>query len=244
MNQEILDVLHRLFPNDQIILNREYASKKNTVALITVNDEIQIVKWFASDKRKEMEKEINILENAPNTLNVPTIIDIDKKHHLIFMNYIKGENLINIIHDSKISFQIKNQLMKILAEWFALFHKVMKKEKIFQLRGDAHIRNFIFSNHKIWGVDFEEATKGNPSKDIAELCVSILLTDPMFTNRKISWCQIFIEYYKNLVSWRLEDFKSFFHDHMELVIERRIESDTINKILIKKNEVINKLLIC
>ena len=78
----------------------------------------------------------------------------------------------------------------------------LKKNDQFQIRGDSTLRNFILTD-RIWGVDFEESRMGKVIEDIAEICTSILSTDPMFTSEKFQLCGIFLESYANLAPGRI-----------------------------------------
>ena len=53
-------------------------------------------------------------------------------------------------------------------------------------------------------MDFEESRIGKPGEDLAALCASLLSTDPMFTDEKFQFCQIFLNVYRNSVKWDIE----------------------------------------
>lgn len=52
------------------------------------------------------------------------------------------------------------------------------------LKNDSNLRNFIFSNQQIYGLDFEEMSYGDPMADIGDICFFLLTNSPSFTEAK------------------------------------------------------------
>ena len=176
------------------VIQKNFKSKKNTVAYVTLKDKPRVFKWFVPGFKRQMKTERQILEKGASKLNIPTIHEIDEENNVLIMNYIIGENLCDIINDEKTSTNEKQNLMILLAKWYIDFHNYFKKDEQFIIRGDSTLRNFIFSD-RIYGVDFEESRTGRPIEDIAGMCASILTTDPMFTKEKQELCKKFIDTY-------------------------------------------------
>jgi len=188
------------------ILQQCFESKKNTVAYVILKDKPRVLKWFVPGFRQRMKNEYNVLKKGSSKLNIPLVYELDEKNNVLVMNYIVGENLCDIVNSRDTSFDEKKRLMILLADWFIDFHNFFKTEKAFLIRGDSVLRNFILSD-KIWGVDFEETRPGKPVEDLAEMCASILSTDPMFTSEKFELCKIFIESYTEPVPGRIINVK-------------------------------------
>lgn len=186
-----------------VVIQKRFKSKKNTVVYVTIDGKPRVLKWFVPGLKPQMMNEYNILKKGCSKLNMPSVYELDKKNNVVVMSYIIGENLCDIVNNEKVSFDEKKSLMIPLANWFCDFHNFFKEENDFLIRGDSTLRNFIISNNKVWGVDFEEARKGKPVEDIAGMCASILTTDPMFTKEKFQLCKIFIEAYADLAPGRL-----------------------------------------
>ena len=109
------------------------------------------------------------------------------------------------------------------------------------VRGDATLRNFLFTD-RIWGVDFEEARKGEPIEDIAQMCASILSTDPMFTEKKIHLCQLFIHTYRQQAPWSLGNINDEVAYSLLQQIQWRPEQEEIlrtNAIRLRKKQYLN-----
>ena len=187
-----------------VILQKNLKSKKNTVAYVTIDKKPRVLKWFVPGLKRNMENEYRILKKAKSEINVPMIYKKDDKNNVLYMNYIMGENLCDIINDEDASYEEKERLMMLLSEWFYNFHNFFKDNDGFLIHGDPTLRNFIFTD-RIWGVDFEEARSGKPVEDIAGACASILSTDPMFTKEKYKLCNIFVDNYLKLAPGRISD---------------------------------------
>ncbi|MGF3555130.1 MAG: hypothetical protein ACQXXF_07700 [Thermoplasmatota archaeon] len=192
--RDIQELISKSKKYKNYVIQKKFYSKKNTVAYVTIDDKPRVLKWFAPGFKKRMETEYNILKKSSSKINIPSVHGIDEKNNVIIMNYIPGKNLCDIVNDKGIDLTEKKELIASLAKWFFDFHKFFKTGGNYYIRGDSNLRNFIF-NDRIWGVDFEESRIGKPAEDIAGLCSSILITDPMFTSEKFVLCNFFIESY-------------------------------------------------
>jgi len=242
MNPRVKAILENHFSDQPFEIKKEYHSKKNTVALINSNKDSLIVKVFHSSNRKGVERETQILLTLPSKINHPKIYKTDYENNLIRMEYIKGENLCDFLHDEKISLDEKNKNIEKLARWFAIFHKIDERNKNILLKGDAHIRNFIVSNEQIFGVDFEQASYGRPANDIADCCASILLTSPIFTDAKLNWCKQFKTTYQNSVPWVLDDFEIELDNSLKTVMKRRKNRKNLIEIVAVKKAMLQKII--
>ncbi|HEC81610.1 MAG TPA: hypothetical protein ENI42_04205 [Thermoplasmatales archaeon] len=202
--QSINELISKVERYTNTIVQREFISRKNTVAYVLLDNKPRVLKWFAPAFKRNMRNEWFVLRQGSSALNIPHPYEIDSRNNVLIMSYILGENLCDLINDEKTTTGEKQRLMILLADWFAHFHVFFKDDNGFRIRGDSMLRNFIFSD-RIWGVDFEESRVGKPSEDIAGMCSSILSTDPMFTTEKFQLCEMFIESYSELVEWELED---------------------------------------
>jgi len=151
-----------------------------------------------------MDIEYNVLKKGFSDLPIPSPLEKDTENNVLVMSYIMGENVCDIVNDPRMVLEEKQKVVHLLADWFVHFHTFFKTEDSFRLRGDATLKNFILSRGRIWGVDFEESRIGKPSEDLATLCVSLLSTDPMFTDEKFQLCQIFLDSYRKSVKWDVE----------------------------------------
>lgn len=201
--KQIEDLLEKNDKYKDAILQQKLKSKKNTVIYVTFGNKPRVLKCFVPGNKKRMENEYNILKKGENKLNIPNVFEMDEENNVLILNYIIGENVCDILNDEDTSFDEKNRLMMLLAEWFYDFHTFFKQDDDFLIHGDPTIRNFVFTD-RIWGVDFEESRNGKPVEDIAGVCASILTTDPMFTSEKNKICRLFIKNYVELAPGRIK----------------------------------------
>lgn len=216
--RSIEDLINKSRKQSKIVVQKRFKSKKNHVGLITIDQQQYVVKIFSSQLQENMQIEIDVLKKASNTLNVPRIHEVDYENNVIIMSYIEGQNLCDVINDEHRSENEKQKIMRSLAKWFACFHQHFydPENDWVRIRGDANMRNFILGE-AIWGVDFEESKKGDPVRDIAELCASVLSTDPMFTEEKTVLCKEFATTYSRSVDWDLVDLDS----HVSVVLREK-----------------------
>ena len=172
---------------------RQLPSRRNQVYhIVGKEDEDKsslslIAKWFLSNG---IAHETTILKEAfSNQVKVPQVIGTTSD--VLLLEYISGHNLCDLITEDP-----NPEYGGLLGDWFATFHSSFQRDKDTVLvKGDARIRNFIYIETGIVGVDFEESYYGSPLDDLATACASILDTDPVFTNEKLKICRVFLQTY-------------------------------------------------
>jgi len=202
--RDIQELLESAEKYKNVLLQKRFESKKNTVAYVIFNSQPRILKWFVPGLKQNMEIEYSILKKGYSKLHIPSVFEKDTENNVLVMNYIIGENICDIINNPEKDVEEKIKVVRLLADWFVNFHNFFKSETEFRLRGDANLKNFILIRGSVWGVDFEESRIGKPSEDLATLCASLLSTNPMFTDDKFQLCQIFLDAYQKLVKWSVE----------------------------------------
>jgi tRNA A-37 threonylcarbamoyl transferase component Bud32 len=200
--QNIEDLVKNVKKYKKAIVQLKLESKKNTVAYVTLKGKPRVLKWFVPGLKTQMKREYNILKKGSSKLNIPTVHELDEKNNVLITSYIIGNNLCDLINDEKTTINEKQRLMILLADWFVKFHNHFKSNDQFIIRGDSSLRNFIFTD-RIWGVDFEESRPGKPVEDLANMCASILTTDPMFTSEKFQLCKLLLESYTEKAPGRI-----------------------------------------
>jgi len=203
-------------------LIKTFKSKKNTVCLLKKNDSFFVLKWFPQSVNKYFLKEKYVLSQKDTPFLKPNLIDKNNEYHFLILHYIKGENICDLINYSKIETQRKIKTIKQLAKWFYHFHSHFQESTSSLIHGDAHLRNFILNeNQNVYGLDFEENKAGEPKTDIADLCASILTTNPEFTREKIQLVHIFLETYGNLTKKRLQGIDANIEESIKKIMKRR-----------------------
>jgi hypothetical protein len=156
-------------------------SRKNLVLHIRLDSSSDaevsrlIAKLFVEDTfQNELDRLTTSLQKG---LTVPRVITA--QDGVILMEFIPGEPLVDRINRTHESI-----IVELLAEWYYKYHKMHE-----MIKGDPRLRNFIWSNGRIFGIDFEESRKEHWMFDIAGASASILDTNPIFDARKrvLAW---------------------------------------------------------
>ncbi|RLF34445.1 MAG: hypothetical protein DRN08_04655 [Thermoplasmata archaeon] len=226
---ELNFLIHNIKKYRNIVIQRRLRSKKNMVYHAFIDNKPVVLKWYTPGRSKQMKIEQNILKNGSSSLHIPVLLDKDTDNNVLIMSYIPGRNLCDVINNNNISLREKKRILILLANWFAVFHDYFKTPKRLYVRGDSILNNFIINTH-VWGVDFEEFRKGNPMEDIADMCSSILSTNPMFTYEKFQLCKTFITSYPGSAEW---DSKDVDKEIANMLIDRIQWRPWDEKILIK-----------
>jgi tRNA A-37 threonylcarbamoyl transferase component Bud32 len=203
--RDIKELIENVEKYKNVLLQKRFKSKKNTVAYVLSDGQPRVLKWFVPGLKQNMDIEYSVLKKGFSEITMPSPLEIDTENTVLVMSYIMGENVYDIIHTSSTTLEEKQKIVQLLAEWFVRFHTFFRSEDGFRLRGDATLKNFILSRDQIWGVDFEESRIGKPGEDLATLCVSLLSNDPMFTDEKFQLCQNFLDTYRKSAQWDVKN---------------------------------------
>ena len=185
------EILFNRFGDSLIIksVNRLKSKKNSVFHLKIINHhakEIDVVAKMFIEGRYDNELSI-LATSCTHGLSVPEIIDA--RDDVILMNFIPGEIFVDRINRS-----FESELVEKLAKWYHEYHTVHK-----QVKGDPRLRNFIYNNERIYGVDFEESHPGHWMIDIGGVCASLLDTNPIFDQRKRALSWHLLDYYLTLI---------------------------------------------
>ena len=182
------------------MLGTEFESRKNRVFRATDQGKTVVVKEFSDSEAAS--KEFSILTRCyASSLPVPRPISIHTR--AVVMECLFGETVAKALDSAWLrngptSADEGTKLLNIadgLGEWLAGYHALFE----FGLtRGDAIMKNFLVSDGRIVGIDFEEASEEDVIRDLGEMCSSILSMHPMFTGDKLALCRRFSERYFEL----------------------------------------------
>jgi aminoglycoside phosphotransferase (APT) family kinase protein len=168
------------------IIGQPYPSRKNHVVRARKNEQEFILKIYEGEFVKNLELEYDMLmECSKRDIRAP--IPIRKSREFIIMEYIDGENVSVLfdryyerIADTDSGLHI-DDLCDKLAGWLVQFHRKFDWKIA---RGDCILRNFLISNGKVVGLDFEECRDADPLSDLGDLCAFILSMRPEFTRER------------------------------------------------------------
>ncbi|WP_352419113.1 hypothetical protein [Proteiniborus sp.] len=181
-------------------------SKRNKVYLINLkegtSERLAILKEYSLENRKLLDIEydnINMLKDSD--ILVPEILYKNKDS--LIMEYVQGELVVDLVDRLKIG-----KWLDKLALWMTKLHDI-KKGKNSLLKKDVNLRNFIYSNGNIYGLDFEEVGYGDIRLDLSNICFFILRNEPSFKKEKYTMMNRFLESYENYSKKKLKDMDSF-----------------------------------
>lgn len=169
----------------------ELISKRNTVFRVMTDEGTHISKEFVNDEdfNKEVEV-INILKSAG--VKAPTVIKAENKILLLqdlgtltFLDWYEEQEKNNKSEDSivyKLCFWLKN--------FYKAVYEYYNEQKILT---DVNFKNFIIKDNEIYGIDFEQVSKGEISEDAGRLLAYALTYDPVMTGWKINFRNRFID---------------------------------------------------
>lgn len=190
LKKEIFRDLEEIIPEIEITTIKFLKSRKNLIFSISLKNpqtlpkEI-IIKKFSTESFNTEYK--NLISNFQKGILVPKIFAFKKPY--ILMEKIDGLNLCDLLNDDLDNstensiYIVKKEIFEKLAEWLYQYHEINitteKKSRILvRNKGDLRLKNFIYHEKKIYGIDFENVYEGIPENDIAEVIVSIITTSP------------------------------------------------------------------
>lgn len=190
LKKEIIRDLKEIIPEIEITTIKFLKTRKNLIFLISIKnpqtlpEEIIIKKISKKSFTTEYE---NLISNYQKGILVPKIFAFKKPY--ILMEKIDGLNLCDLLNDDLDNstensiYILKKEILEKLAEWLYKYHEINitseKESQIFvRNKGDLRLKNFIYLEKNIYGIDFENVHEGIPENDIAEIIVSIITTSP------------------------------------------------------------------
>lgn len=187
---------------EKIRVGDVFRSRKNRVFRVMYNGELQVAKVYPSAKSVTAREESRLLKRCRELgLRVPTLVEL--VGGTIVMTYLGGPNLADVA-DRTLSNEatseaeggmLPDRMADGLADWLASFHKAFEHSFC---RGDTILRNFLESDGAVYGLDFEEAHKGDPITDLGELCANILGMRPLLGRRNAQLAKSIVNRYWTL----------------------------------------------
>lgn len=180
-----------LFGRRLRLLHR-FKSRKNRIYLVESEEGRYVLKLYRAPHHLCSGVEYRVLRKAHRKRTaVPQPLAFAGGRALL-MEYIPGENLCDLLNRHCLP-----EYADQLAQWFGSFHQLFEEPGgTTLLRGDSNLRNFLIHRAGgLYGIDLEEAERGDPARDIGQICASILNTDPMFTKQKFALCRRLISCY-------------------------------------------------
>ena len=169
----------------------ELPSKRNKVMRVVGDNNTYILKKFENHENYIREKEIlNILKNA--NVNVPLIIKAEQSS--LYLEDLGEETFLDWYEESEKQNTLDISIIYKLSSWIKSFYEAVFdccNEQI--VLYDVNFKNFIITDTKIYGIDFEQSQAGSIAEDAGKLSAFALTYNPSMTEWKIKFRNIFID---------------------------------------------------
>ena len=149
-----------------------------------------------SDVTRQEKEWLMLEELKKRGLNVPGVLFKSKEK--IILEYVNGLTLLEILEiaekgnikppqfDNTIVYHAFILLFRWLTDFYRFSHEITGKCTIF---GDINFKNFIFSGHKIYGIDLENCRFGFKEEDGGRIIAYLMTYLPAFTDWKMKLAQ-------------------------------------------------------
>lgn len=180
-----------------------FRSKKNRVTL-----ENGIVFKYHADGEALL-REAHALEYLhQGGLAVPALLGVRK--NALQLEYIQGPTYVDLVETMTL------KQAEALAAWLAEYHRLSGF-----LRGDCNLRNFLWSEEKCVGVDFEdEVNVGEAESDMGQVIAFAVTYDPPFTAKKAACGRLLLQAF-GATGGDLEKIKDAYLDEIIAMNQRR-----------------------
>ncbi|MFW6030396.1 MAG: hypothetical protein ACOCRO_09105 [Halanaerobiales bacterium] len=177
---------------------KKFKSKKNNVFLVKQSHKKKVVKQFK--ERNKFEKELEVYKGLDGCLNlVPKLYSYDLTKKEFCIEYIEGDTLIEYLEyaENDKRYDDAIDILIGLINWVNRFHSCnllgIKNHVLY----DVNFKNFIISNNKIFGLDFEDVKEGNFLDDFIKVLSMYLYYDPIKSKFKIKVFNRLVTYFSN-----------------------------------------------
>lgn len=162
--------------NKPLVDGQHFYSKRNLVTYHKSRD--SVYKKFIDKAAFECEVAVYQLLKVAATVHVPKVLEIDSNTLEIELQYVHGYLLLDCLMEAETlgDEQKAIELLDLLFDWIEGIHKVIGPAMILE---DVNFRNFIFSNQILYGIDFEQVTDGDQTKEKAMILAMYLQYDPI-----------------------------------------------------------------
>ena len=164
-----------------------------------------VEKEFTDARRFHMEHVVRGIAEKGG-LTVPRLLDFeipsgDFNGKLVY-EFIDGDLALDLLAEDGAAEEVLSQIVA----WMGRFYEIMPRDSDGEkwMLGDIHLRNFIYcrENQTVYGIDFEEAEKGDTESDVAKLFLFIATYEPAYSERHMRLAEHFLR--ESLSAFKLE----------------------------------------
>jgi tRNA A-37 threonylcarbamoyl transferase component Bud32 len=159
----------------------QFFSRRNRVILHKNDHEFTVEKIFEEDESYIIERDFYLSFQSENQLNIPRLLAYDDQKKILILEHIDGDLMTDILQDCEEKNDIEKacKWLNRTIEWLSRFHDLPKVIENKWVIHDINLRNFIVSDHQIYGFDFEQLREGTKERDLIRLIAMYLHEDPV-----------------------------------------------------------------
>lgn len=168
-----------------------FQSRKNRVFRASFRGKDYIVKVFRDEWSERAHTEFEVLRKCKEK-NILAPLAVKIVDGAVVMEPLAGEPVSEVFDALMTASSGSNlsegqaALADSLARWLSGFHAAFAFKMV---RGDTILKNFLVTPAGVAGLDFEEASRADTINDIGQLCASVVMTDPPFTDPKMAFAR-------------------------------------------------------
>ena len=182
------DVLRKALNQRVVLVNETLVPSKRNRVWVVETDVRPVVLKRSLSRRGEHEFEMLSVAKA-NGVNVP--FPLYREGDYMVLEYISGDRC-----DSLVNHMFSSEAVNKLAKWLAGFHTTLTSDGRPCIMNDAELSNFVMSEDRVFGLDLEDVSPGEPLNDLGSLVSSVLGSEPIFTPIKFDLCMHLLETYE------------------------------------------------
>lgn len=173
-----------------LVDGQHFYSKRNQVTYHKKGDLVR--KKFFDPEAFTCEVQVYQQFIGANKVHTPKILKMDPIALVITVEYIHGPLLLDCLTEAESQGNVKEalELLSHLFVWIEAAHKRLGEAMVFN---DVNLRNFIYADQKLYGIDFEQVSHGNQRRELAMLLAMYLQYDPVDSEFKKTVVNQFIE---------------------------------------------------
>ncbi len=196
--------------NQRVVVDRVtlLPSRRNRVWIVETDVRPVVVKRFFSGR---CGNEFEALIRARSAgLDVPLPLLVEGEY--LVLEYVPGEGC-----EPLINHMFSHVAAEGIGRWLAKFHEALRSGQERTVMVDTVMSNFILSDDKVYGVDLEDVSAGEPLDDLGKAVASILGTEPFFTPIKFDLAKSLLRGYEDLAKTSVfEAVRPFVAKHLRL----------------------------
>lgn len=160
--------------NHRVVINNVslVPSRRNRVWVVETDVRPIVVKRFFSGK---CGNEFEVLLRA-RAAGIDVPLPLAAEGDYLVTEYVAGE-----VCEALINHMFSPLAADGIGDWLAKFHGRLRAGSDWTVMVDAVLSNFILSDGRVYGVDLEDSSRGDPLDDLGKIVASILGSEPFFT---------------------------------------------------------------